>query len=1220
MTSAPTPTADARRRSHLAAALVAFVHAAWLALALAPGLVAPANAEEFRFTVLHTTDLHGALTSFDYLNDRPAARGLAKISTLVGRARAEGRPVLLLDNGDALTGGPLETVYRAAPRTRPDPMIAAMNRIGYDAMAVGNHEFDLLPDERERTRREASFPWLAANVADSAGGRAPYAPSFVRDLGGVRVGIVGVCTPAVPVFEDAGLVRGLAFRSPLEAATAEAARLRAEGRCDVVVLLAHTGLERESANGRERGGDTPNENWAWRLANEVPGVDAVIAGHTHTVVPALRAGRAVVTQAGKWGEQLGRIDFTLTREAAGAPWQVAAFARVLAITDSVPDDSAIVALAAPYHDAARASLGEVVGEASETIGSPNGRFADGPVLDLIHRVQRWQTEAEVSLAALPDPGASLARGPIRRRDLYRLYPYDNTLVVVELTGAELKRALEHAAEYFQTYTFEHARPLAEPGRPGYNFDLAEGVEYRLDLTQPAGRRVVGLSRGGAPLADDARLRVVVNSYRANGAGGYDAIAAAPRVGKSAWQVHDLLVEWVRARRTINAEYDANWRIVPEHALVPERPYVDLLVRRGSLDAAETVRLDPAAPALRGEVAYWLARAWGWREQRRSSAFTDVPDSLAPWLDGLLRRGALGRGAEAESFRPHAPATLPQALDWAAMSAAKAGLSVARAADRASFRRSLLTGLRRAPGAAEPEAYSRRELTRAEALAIVANARWPQLRVLETTDFHGAILPGAPDRRSGRSAGGSAVLAAHVEKLRAENPEGTILLDGGDCFQGTMISNLQFGVPVVEQMNALGYQAFAIGNHEFDWTADTLETRVRAMRFAALGANMIERKTNRRPKWVRADTAFVRRGLPVGVVGLCYRYTPTVTLPAYVRHLRFEDDSLAALKAVTKLRRVDRSKLVFGVGHVPAENDSLRRARSGDLVRLARGVPGVTAWFGGHSHNQVLDEVNGVPVMIAGSHGQFVAVLDLVVDGATGAVAERRARLQQTWSDEVAVDSAWTERVARWNSHVRDVAGRRIGTNARALGRNRGGESAVGDLVTDAMRAASGVDVALQNPGGLRADLPAGEITRGSIYEIMPFDNTIVTLELTGAELRATLEEGLRYGRVTQVSGLRFRFDVGRPEMQRLIELTLADGSPLDPAKTYKVAANNFMATGGDNYATLAKGRNVVDTGFVIRGALEQYVTAKTKDGAPLDVREDGRIRREGRAETEADRR
>src|SRR4029079_17588938 len=138
-----------------------------------------------------------------------------------------------------------------------------------------------------------------------------------------------------------------------------------------------------------------------------------------------------------------------------------------------------------------------------------------------------------------------------------------------------------------------------------------------------------------------------------------------------------------------------------------------------------------------------------------------------------------------------------------------------------------------------------------ALALVANLRYPTLRVLETTDFHGGILSPTRDRATGRMVGGSAVLAAGIARLRAANPEGTVLVDGGDLFQGTMISNLQFGRPVVEQMNALGYAAAEIGNHEFDWSADTLMQRISEMRFAALGANLRERRSGKLPSWVRS---------------------------------------------------------------------------------------------------------------------------------------------------------------------------------------------------------------------------------------------------------------------------------------------------------------------------------------------------------------------------------
>lgn len=1166
-------------------------------------LAAPARAEEARITLLHTTDLHGALTAYDDLADRPANRGLVKIATLVSAARREGPPVLLLDAGDATAGSPLVTVWHQGDRARPDPMITAMNRLGYDAMAVGNHEFDFGLPELARERSLATFRLLGANVL-GAYGRPAFDASLVKTLGGVRIGVVGLCTPAVPSMVDSALWAGLTFESPVDAAKREVARLRTSEHCDVIVLLAHTGLERDPVSGVERQGDAPDENWGYRLANEVPGVDVVILGHTHAVVPFAEVNGVQVTQAGKWGENLGRVDLRLARDNADAAWKlVSKRANVLAVSDSTASDPELAAFAEPYATTTRGAIDQPIATATRELSAPRGRFEDNALLELVQHAQLAASGADVSLASLFDPAIRIPRGAISVRDALRLYPYDNTLGVVELTGAQLKDVLEQSARTLAEYTYEDGHPLAEPGMPAYNFDVAEGVTYEVDLTRPAGDRIQHLSFQNAPLAAERTLKVAVNSYRLNGGGGFEALRSAPRRWASSAGVRQLLIEDLRKRQSIDGGVDRNWTLVPDYAPTLERPLIDRLVRLGVAPREEVNHLIPDEPARRGDVAYWLGRAWGWRAKRLSGAFADVPDSLEPWLDGVLQNRVLGRMATAEYFDPFRIAPLSLALLWSERAARAGGARLQREDDPA-FRRSLTTGLSVSPGSAR-----RDTLTRAQVLGIVANARFPVIRVLETTDVHGAILAGGRERRTGRVLGSSPVLAAWVEKLRAENPEGTVLLDGGDWFQGTMISNLEFGRPIVEQMNALGYTAAAIGNHEFDWTADTLARRIDAMHFAALGANMIERKGGRRPRWARSDTSFVRRGVPIGVFGLCYPGTPRVTLPANVAHLRFEDDSVWAARLAPKLRKAG-AWVVLEVGHIPAESDSTQRAREGDLLRLARGVRGVDAWFGGHSHNLVSDRVGDVPLMIAGSHGQWLAVADLTVDPVKRRVVERRTRLQPTYADEVTPDSVWIARVARWNADVGRVAAMPLGRNVRTLRRDKP-ESTIGNFITDAMRAATGVDVALQNPGGMRADMNAGAITKGDVYEVMPFDNTIVTMEITGAELKQALEQALRSDRITQVSGIRYAFDPSKPAMQRVVNVTRLDGAPLDPTATYKVAANNFMATGGDNYDALGGGRNKTDTGLVIRGAMEQLVTERSKNGGALDYAIEGRITRVG---------
>jgi 2',3'-cyclic-nucleotide 2'-phosphodiesterase/3'-nucleotidase/5'-nucleotidase len=1150
--------------------------AALLASALAP--CGRAAAEDARVVILHTTDLHGAFDAWDYGTDRPVARGLTRIATLVRRVRAEGQPTLLVDAGDAIQGGGA-TLFQRGIDSLPDPMMTLMNAVGYDAMVVGNHEFDFGVERLNRVRSTAKFPWLAANVVREDGGLA-FDGSMVRTVGGFKIGIVGVCTPAVPSFGDSSRWAGVRFLEPTEPARREVERLRHIENCDVVILVAHTGLERDPVTRVWRVGDTPDENWGFRLAEQVRYVDAIVLGHTHVVIPSVKVSGVPVTQAGHGGEGLGRIDLRLTRINARAPWVVnEVTSRVLAVTDSVADDSTVAALAARYHDAARRALAAPVGNAPRMLSAPAGRLADNPLWDLIHRAQLEATGAEVSLAALPDPSVTLGPGPLTQRDLLRLYPYENTVGVVQLTGGGLKRVLEQSAGLLQGYDFEYGASRFESGAPAYNFDMAEGVSYVVDATRPAGDRIVGLSYQGAPLDTTRVLKVALNSYREFGGGGFTALATAPHLSHDSRTVRELIAVSLEKHVAPEAASRASWSIRPAFAQSAERPLLDLLVRQQAMSPEEAMELDPASQMSRATFAAWMARVMG---PRIGAAI------------GAPKPGAKGAGKSSEP-----PISVSGALDLCEKAARAAHYALSAKSPDAAFRRSLLTSTSLTEGAPGPVGAS-------QALGLLANLRYPTLQVLETTDFHGFILQTARERNGDRLVGSSPVLAAWIAQLRRSNPEGTVLLDGGDWYQGTMISNLQFGRPVIEQMNALGYAATAIGNHEFDWSADTLARRIRELRCAALGANMVERKTNRLPSWARADTVFTRRGLKVGVLGLCYRNTPNVTLGKYVAHLRFDDDSATAARLVPLLRK--RSDVVVAVGHIPAETDTARHAH-GDLARLAH-VPGVDLWLGGHSHNQVLDEIGGVPVAIAGQHGEVIAVCDLVVDGLNRKVVERHARLQPTYVGEYPPDSAMAARVARWNAEIGPIAGRVLFRNQRALGRDRSGEAAVGSLIADAMRAAAKADVAMQNSGGLRAELPAGDVTEGAIYEVMPFDNTIFYLELTGAEIRSVLEEGLSFGRVTQVSGIRYAFDLSRPRGSRLQMLSQDDGQPIDPTYHYQVVINNFMAGGGDNNDTLTKGRNRRDTGQNIRDALSDYVQARAAaNGGVLDYRPDGRVKR-----------
>jgi 2',3'-cyclic-nucleotide 2'-phosphodiesterase/3'-nucleotidase len=526
-------------------------------------------------TVLATTDTHGYLYPWDYFTRQPAPRGLAAAATLVAEVRRETPNTLLVDCGDAIQGSPLESVHPAAVREgkdrSPDPMMLAMNRMGYDAMVVGNHEFNFGLRNLAAARAAARFPWLSANTR-TGGALPPFAPYVVKTVGGVKVAVIGVTTSAIPGWEKPEQIRGLEWLLPEEGVRRALEELRKE-KPDVVIAAVHGGLDRDPATGERRPRERPGENSAWEIAERFPRLAAVIYGHTHRREEGLRVGNVLLVQPRPWAQDVARVDLTLARE-GGGPWTLRTVAsRLLPVLPTTPPDPAVLEVARPYHEAAERYLEQPVAESPAALSGARGRFEDTALVDAIHEVQLHYAHADVSFASLFNPRVRVARGPLTVRELAALYVYDNELYAVEGDGRMVREALENAARYYRTCpepSCSHG-PLVDHTVAGYNFDTAEGVDYEIDLSRPEGHRVRDLRYHGAPLRDDQRLRIAVNNYRAAGSGGYGMFRGAKVVWRSGREIRDLMVEYFAARHVLPARADGNWRLVPPAA-------VDTLVR------------------------------------------------------------------------------------------------------------------------------------------------------------------------------------------------------------------------------------------------------------------------------------------------------------------------------------------------------------------------------------------------------------------------------------------------------------------------------------------------------------------------------------------------------------------------------------------------------------------------------------------------------------------
>ncbi len=555
-------TVTARGLTKPGAALRVLMGLAAVLAASASGIALRAPAR-VQLTILSTTDLHGNILPIDYYTNKPDNRGLAKVATLIKQARRDNPNVLLVDSGDTIQGSPLEYYHNRKNNTPPDPMMLAMNALRFDAMTVGNHEYNFGLEILNKARREAKFPWISANSYKKGSGESAYDPYIIREFGGVRVGVLGLTTPAIPGWENPPNYAGLEFRETVVEARKWVPVLREKEHADLVVAAVHMGLEEDLRTGESFPSNLKDENAAIEIAKAVPDIDVMLLGHTHRDVSSLIINGVLMTQADSWGRRLARVDAYLEKDERNSRWHVVAKSARTMSVDGVAADEEIVRIATAYDSETQAWLGRPIGQVSGDLTARDSRFRDTAIMDLVQRVQLEAGKADVSMAAPFNLQARIARGPVTVRDIAGLYIYENTLVVLEVTGQQLKEALEHSAKYFRPFVAGKTAPeLVDENIPAFNFDIAEGVAYDLDVTKPVGQRIQNLKFKGLPLNPSQKLKLAVNNYRVNGGGGYTMYKTAPVVSRSSEEIRDLIIDWVERHKEIPAEPTNNWRLLP----------------------------------------------------------------------------------------------------------------------------------------------------------------------------------------------------------------------------------------------------------------------------------------------------------------------------------------------------------------------------------------------------------------------------------------------------------------------------------------------------------------------------------------------------------------------------------------------------------------------------------------------------------------------------------
>jgi 5'-nucleotidase/UDP-sugar diphosphatase len=457
-----------------------------------------------------------------------------------------------------------------------------------------------------------------------------------------------------------------------------------------------------------------------------------------------------------------------------------------------------------------------------------------------------------------------------------------------------------------------------------------------------------------------------------------------------------------------------------------------------------------------------------------------------------------------------------------------------------------------------------------------------IRILYLNDFHGFAGPYKP-LGSDEMVGGIAYLAGREDILRTERP--SLLLAAGDIIQGSNWANLFQGRSSIEVMNAMKLDAMVVGNHEFDFGQGVLRKRISEAVFPVLGAN-VEGFDELNPYVIREVD-----GVRVAIIGVVAEDTPVSTHPRNVAGLKFDPPADAVRKYLEELR--GRCDIFVVLSHIGYAADRT----------LAGQVKGIDVIVGGHSHTKLETpaKIGGTIIVQAWEHAKALGVLDLTVED--GRIIGYQGHLEEIRPVPGSEDGKVAAIVAKYNGMLGRVLDEVIGTAEVGLdGENvRKSETNLGDIIADIMRNTSGADAAIINGGSIRTSINKGDIRVKDIYSVLPFDNYIVAVKLTGVQIRQALEHGVSAvdrgeGRFPQVSGLSFTYLPSAPPGER-VRKVLIGNMPVEPDREYSVATNDFLAAGGDGYKAF---------GDVVKASKDFVVVGGMMKGGKLVYSDAGR--------------
>jgi 2',3'-cyclic-nucleotide 2'-phosphodiesterase/3'-nucleotidase/5'-nucleotidase len=1120
--------------------------------------------------ILETTDLHSNIMPYDYYQDTATNinYGLAKTATLIQQARSEVSNSMLFDAGDLIQGTPLaDYVNRIKPLGKDDthPILRAMNYLEYDGGIVGNHEFNYGLGYLDNVLEEAAFPIVNANIYHDDKDANPdndvnyFTPykiinKTIKDGEGnestIKVGVIGFAPPQIMQWDKDNLTGKVITKDIVNQANKFIPEMKAAG-ADVIVAIAHSGCD-IAVEGQEEA-----ENAVYDLT-KVPGIDAMLFGHAHLNFPGDNSfnGKAGIdnangkingtqaVEAGFWGNNLGVLDLALVQDADGK-WTVDKTNSKSVnrpVTAATVVDANIVADVAETHQGTLDYVRGKIGETTLPMHSYFSRVMDDPSVQIVNNAQIDYVNKWIDTKAPELKGLPVISAAA---------PFKGGRGGVgdftNITKGEL--SIKSANDlYLFNNTLKAVRLTGAQ------------VKEWLEMSAAQFKTIDPNVAGNQDLLD--------YDFRPYNYDVFDGVKYQIDVTKNA------RYNWANgALANADSHRIINFTMMDGTPIADDQEFI---VATNNYRASG----GGAFPPLVGGKAQVVIDS-PYENRQILMDYITTQGTVTPTADNNWKIAPIG-GKATITFNSSPVATTylgqtPNVKDL--------GVSTTK------------------PG------YQTYQLDQTV-----------HVQLLGINDLHGQL--DYKTTVSGKPTGGIEYLAGYLKEREAANTSNTLMVQAGDAVGASRpVSALLQDEPTIRFLNELGFDVGTVGNHEFDEGVDEMMRLINGgahpktesdygvfegADFPYVVANVVKEDTNELilPPYVVKEVD----GVKIGFIGVVTTETPKIVTASGVAGVKFTDETVAINKYAAELKGKGIEAIVV-LAHNPGTSAVDGSNPTGNIVDIANAVDDeVDVIFAAHDHRYLNSTVDGKLLVQSYSYGTALSDVDLTIDPITQDIVTKSAEIVSTFQNPEHLDAKIKAELDAYQAYVAPITSQVVGEAAAPISRtaNAAGEMPLGNLIADGMRAATGTQFAFMNAGGVRDEIKdAGPITWGELFAVQPFGNDIVTMNITGEQVRILLNQQFAAdrNRIMQISGLKYTWTNNLPLGQKVLDIYLPNGAKIDPNAVYSITVNNFMADGGDGFVVLKQGTERA-TRMTDLDAFVDYVKSFT---VPVSAQIEGRI-------------